>query len=352
MAVVLPPPVTGQTLASRALVRHLGQAAPPGAVAIHPVSGGGAAWRVHKQTALLAAILRAAAAGRGRDALYLVVDSGAGLWAQAAAAPVLRTGFSRVVLHHHGFAPLRRRDPRLAALLSGLGDRARHIVLCPGMATALVRHYAVAPDRIRVLGNAALIPAPPRAPARPADIPLTLGFLGNITRSKGIGAFMATPRALAEAGRPVRALIAGPVTRPDLEAEIAWFLAEDPAGRSALGPVSGPAKRRFLAGIDALLFPSAYPNEAQPFTIFEALAAGRPVLATPIGGIPGQIERAWCLPAPGFAAAAARIVAGWQDRPETHAAACAAARARFEAAQARDVAALWSVTRWLLEGAE
>jgi len=219
------------------------------------------------------------------------------------------------------------------------------------MAVALVRGYGVAPGRIRVLGNAALIPGPPPVPTRPTAEPLTLGFLGNITRSKGIGAFMATVRGLAAAGRPVRALIAGPITQPGLAAEIAWFLAEDPVRRASLGTVSGPVKRAFLTGIDALLFPSAYPNEAQPLTVFEALAAGRPVLATPVGGIPGQIERDWCLPAQGFAAAAARVVAGWQDRPDTHAAACATARARFDAAQARDVAALAAVGRWLSDGA-
>jgi glycosyltransferase involved in cell wall biosynthesis len=55
-----------------------------------------------------------------------------------------------------------------------------------------------------------------------------------------------------------------------------------------VGPVAGAAKGEFLASLDFLVFPGHQP-EGLPLVVLEAMAAGRPVVATPMGAIPDVI---------------------------------------------------------------
>jgi glycosyltransferase involved in cell wall biosynthesis len=59
-------------------------------------------------------------------------------------------------------------------------------------------------------------------------------------------------------------------------------------GVCRVGPVYGDAKFSFLSSIDLLLFPSKYPNEAQPVVIWESLSVGTPVVSTDVGAIAEQ----------------------------------------------------------------
>jgi len=53
-----------------------------------------------------------------------------------------------------------------------------------------------------------------------------------------------------------------------------------------LGPIADPAS--FLAAIDIVLMPSSH--EGLPLVLLESMAAGRPVIATPVGGIPEVVR--------------------------------------------------------------
>lgn len=65
----------------------------------------------------------------------------------------------------------------------------------------------------------------------------------------------------------------------------------DPAGVHYHGFVKGDAKTDafYLGGI--FILPSRYKNETQPVSIIEALAAGLPVVASNVGGIPEMLKR-------------------------------------------------------------
>jgi len=48
--------------------------------------------------------------------------------------------------------------------------------------------------------------------------------------------------------------------------------------------------RQFLLDADVFVLPTYYPNEAQPFSIIEAMNAGTPIIATPHASIPEYVE--------------------------------------------------------------
>jgi glycosyltransferase involved in cell wall biosynthesis len=57
-----------------------------------------------------------------------------------------------------------------------------------------------------------------------------------------------------------------------------------------VGPVFGPAKVDLFRRAAVFALPTRYPTEAQPVAILEALAAGTPVVATPVGAIPDMVR--------------------------------------------------------------
>src|SRR5205085_11381091 len=55
-----------------------------------------------------------------------------------------------------------------------------------------------------------------------------------------------------------------------------------------IGPVFGADKVKLLSGSDVLLLPSY--SEGLPYALLEAMAAGVPVIATPVGAIPDVVS--------------------------------------------------------------
>lgn len=102
-------------------------------------------------------------------------------------------------------------------------------------------------------------------------------FLGRLSEEKG-------PRVLVEACRLYRApvLIAGDGP------ERAGLERDAPDGVTFLGAVPPERARELLAGARALLVPSLC-YEGAPRTVIEAFAAGVPVVASDIGGLPDMV---------------------------------------------------------------
>jgi glycosyltransferase involved in cell wall biosynthesis len=129
----------------------------------------------------------------------------------------------------------------------------------------------VAPDRIRVKSNFAW-PAPRRR-----DPGRHLLFAGRIAPEKGLDVVL---RSLPEGAELV---VAG--DGPDR----ARLEQRYKSGAVFLGQVDAPAVEELLRDARALLVPSLW-YEGQPRIIVEALAAGVPVLASRIGGLPEIVE--------------------------------------------------------------
>ena len=340
---VAPPPFNGMTHVTSqmsAALRKVGPVVDGTVTNTRNLSG--ALWTIRRHAGMIWALLRAGIAGRRAARIYFVPDSGRGLWLNVVEAALMRRLCAEVWLHHHVFSYVRTPDRRMARILALLGARARHIVLTDGMGAAMAEHYGI--QGWHVLGNGGFV-VPPKANDPPERM-VTVGFLGNITHAKGIEAFMDTIRRAQTARPDLTAVIAGPVADDGLRDTIHAFCLEQPETRKWLGAVYGDRKAAFLDRCDVLLFPSTYANEALPVTIYEALAAGVPVLATPMGGIPEQLAgQDWLIGADGFAAEAAARLTNWHDDPAAFAAAGEAARACFAARQAEDRTRLAALTR-------
>jgi glycosyltransferase involved in cell wall biosynthesis len=140
-----------------------------------------------------------------------------------------------------------------------------------------------------VVSNLCLIDHDIRTPAlRPAL--RRIGFLSNVQMEKGIDRFFDLIETLS-AAHPIEGHIAGPFANAQTEAYVLARIKALP-NVTCHGAVFGDRKRQFYDTIDAFIFPSRYPNEAEPLVLYEAMLAGLPVIATSRGCICDMVDPA------------------------------------------------------------
>jgi glycosyltransferase involved in cell wall biosynthesis len=200
-----------------------------------------------------------------------------------------------------------RRWTHLAAFFLDLAYRLlarRYPVVVVG--PELARHYRAAPRLLPIsvsLIEESSIATPQAARSRPYDGELQVLSVGRIEREKNPLLLADVLATLVESGRDWRLVVCG---EGPMERELAERL-------RALG-VSECAELRGYVPIDGEL-PDLYRHsqfllhvswtEGLPAVLFEAFAAGLPVVATAVGGVPDGVGDAALLVPPGDAAAAA-----------------------------------------------
>jgi len=174
-----------------------------------------------------------------------------------------------------------RRADRLRALAAEVD-----VFLAP---TAFARdravEFGIPPDAVQVrpLGAVEGSAAP-----RPAKARRRLGFIGTVAPHKGVDVLVRAFRTL---------------TGPDLSLDIHGGLTTHPSYVEALrraaagdarirfhGPFAEGDQPRVLSSIDGLVVPSVW-WENSPLTVLEALAAGVPVVASAVGGLPEIVRQ-------------------------------------------------------------
>jgi glycosyltransferase involved in cell wall biosynthesis len=115
---------------------------------------------------------------------------------------------------------------------------------------------------------------------------LRLVYIGRVAREKGLYETLQGLRLARELGVDARLVIGG---SGDEEARLRRYAqALGIAQRVTFaGPVFGEDKVRLLAGADVMLLPSY--SEGLPYALLEGMAAGIPVVATPVGAIPDVV---------------------------------------------------------------
>jgi glycosyltransferase involved in cell wall biosynthesis len=153
------------------------------------------------------------------------------------------------------------------------------------MRRELVGRYRVGAEKVVVIHNG--IPLPGKEEEPPAgEQTLRVGSVGRLVAVKDYDLFLETAALLARGSRPVRFGILGDGPLLAQLRERAQAL-----GIGALvefgAPVTDPSP--FYRSLDLYLSTSVH--EGIPLSILEAMAAGRPVVAPRVGGIPEIITR-------------------------------------------------------------
>ncbi|MCA9238763.1 MAG: glycosyltransferase family 4 protein [Planctomycetales bacterium] len=303
--------------------------------------------------AAVAALSLATRRARPGDVLYMPANSAGGirfnLWAARAA---LARGL-RVLLHHHVYYYLEKKDPQIARL-DDMVTRSggAHAFLCAGMEARFREVYGSTAASLIVPSTILLGDEPPReeAAVRPAADhaePFRIGYLSNLCYAKGTDFVGGLMDQLREQGRHVSLIVAGPAVDADAEAWLEELRARHGSRVDYRGPVYDQDKRRFFQDIDVFLLPSR--SEAQPVVISEALAYGKPVIAFGRGCIPGLLgnNQGWSIPPDGdFVKTGCDLIVDWIQSPASyqHAQRDSLARARELRSEAQD--ALNRLVEW------
>ena len=241
-------------------------------------------------------------------------------------------GLAAIALARAVPTPLRAGVPPLVvtlhnAVIAGGMIGAAYATLERVVARQAAEILAVSPDledRMRSLGaravSRALVPAPPRRrsedPAAQAKVRADLGavdrplvaVVARLAEQKGLPVLL---DASAAWGRRTPAPLVAIAGDGPLEESLRARIEADGLPVRLLGRRSDVPE--LLAAADVAVVSSVW--EGQPLVVQEVLRAGRPLVATRVGGIPGMVGEAAVLVPPGDAAALEKAVLKVLDEP-------------------------------------
>ena len=242
--------------------------------------------------------------------VYLSAAGGLGLLYDIITVGLARIWQCDLIIHHHNWTYVGTRRNLAKSLTWLSGDRATHVVLCEIMGETLRRRYGI--QRYHVLSNAAIMGR--NIAGRPRDRLGTIGFLSNLTVDKGTLVFLDLARAIEGRGwDDIKLVEAGPCADYALRKELQE--SADSGLIEWMGALYGQDKDVFWEKVDAFVFPTQYPNEAEPLVVWEALGAGCPVIAHARGCMAEQVGAAGRMVPPDadFCAAAIDQIASWRE---------------------------------------
>jgi glycosyltransferase involved in cell wall biosynthesis len=276
--------------------------------------------------------------------LYMSVSGGLGQLYEILFLVLARVRSMRIYLHHHSFAYLDEPSWITALLAKAAGPSAIHIALSPRMAIGLSRVYPAIREAVPI-SNAVLVMRSMGSPTPSVRTQLrTLGYLSNISAEKGVFEFLDLLEAARRRGLPLVGRLGGPFQDENTEAHVRLRLAALPEV-AYVGPQSDREKQAFLAGIDVLVFPTRYANEAEPLVMLEAMNSGVPIIAYARGAI-GEVIGSSCglsvPPQAEFLPLALPCLEEWLAKPELFQSMSQSALERFETL-CRENATRWNI---------
>lgn len=189
---------------------------------------------------------------------------------------------------------LRVRDPLSRLLTRPVVRSARRLlVVSEDLGRVAARDYGADAARIRVVPNgydASIFHPRDQESARwalgvPQEAELVL-YVGRLVAEKGLRELLAAFEALQHVRPRLRlALVGDGPMKQELEDRLATL---DPSRVRLAGALGPDDVAQWMAASDVVTLPSY--SEGHPNVLVEALACGRPVVATPVGGIPEVVD--------------------------------------------------------------
>lgn len=132
----------------------------------------------------------------------------------------------------------------------------------------------------------------PATGVRRNRVAFRLCFVGNLIEEKGYRRVVSAWESLYDAGLKVELIVIGaPASSADTTYIKDRLEARGSHGLSYRGAIVDRSELATeLAEIDVVVLPTSYRHEAQPMVILEAMASGKPVIASRVGGIPELVE--------------------------------------------------------------
>lgn len=294
----LPPP-TGGSAKNTAIIANSLEAKGADVVRLNTSATTGIShsrtWRYHvsklkRFLANLIGISRLSAGGARR--FYIVPDGGSGIIYIVIYCLFIRIFRGEIVLHHRSYGHIQQRTTAMVAIQRLVPSSALQVFLSESMADDFDTTYGITTRRY-ILSNAATLdfqPDPSQSIHRYNDGIITIGFLSNLTHEKGFDEVVDTFEKLSKESHIYRFLIAGTPVDIAAEERLAHLKKVIPDRLDYKGPVHGARKKAFYQECDIFLFPTHFYQEAQPNVIFEAMATGAFVVATPKGCIPAMLH--------------------------------------------------------------
>lgn len=122
--------------------------------------------------------------------------------------------------------------------------------------------------------------------------PIKILYLSNMIKTKGYFDLLQAVKILTVSNIPVYVTFAGKFSKEDEKNEFFKFVTENNLENNVeyVGIVQGESKKTILLENSIFVLPTYYPQEGQPISILEAMAAGMPIITTRHGGIPDVID--------------------------------------------------------------
>jgi glycosyltransferase involved in cell wall biosynthesis len=253
--------------------------------------------------------------------LYVGLSGGWGQLYEALFVATARLKGARIFLHHHSFAYLDQIKFPAHLLVRLAGPSTTHVVICETQGRKLRQRYPTV-SRTIVVSNAAIIDRVEETKHRMRTSVQSIGFLGNISREKGIMEILAIAERLEGQGAGFDVYIAGPFENTTVQNTV-LEAATHLHTVKYVGPRYGAEKESFWGLIDVLLFPSQYSNETAPLVVHEAMAHGIPVIAWARGCLSDMVTADSGVLVPSdqdFVAVAVERLLEWQRDPAVFAA--------------------------------
>ena len=260
--------------------------------------------------------------------VYLAISGGLGQIYDFFFVCIARIFDLKIYLHHHNIGYINHHRTLTQYLFWMAGKTATHIVASEGICNALGKMYSVATKTLSM--SAVIVADPPRDFSQKDRMAVrTLGFIGNISKSKGIIDFLEMAEMLRLQGCDISCLIAGPFQEDEVKKEVLARLETLP-NVYLIGAVSGEKKLEFFNAIDVLIFPAR--DEYEGIVVHEAMSFGVPVIARESGCIGGIVNSGvgyLVAEEADFNVKAWAGISEWIDAPMTLRAASMEARKKF-----------------------